>query len=109
MGETPEGHVRRMEAHMKESGQWPDEAAAQESLRTWLKAQFAAWKAKVNPHTPLERELLSAMRAAHDDMMARGMEDSRGYRVVRDALLRHDPKPPPDREQMALWTEPWGD
>ncbi len=110
MTETREDYVRKIEGHMRDKGEWPKEPSLDEQMREMLRRQWRANQpAEVPELTDREVSMLNALRAAYQTLMVAHMEKTRGYQAVRACLDKHDPRPPPDREQMALWTEPWPD
>jgi hypothetical protein len=110
MTETMEGYVRAQEAWMKDKGEWPEEPPAQEQLRDWLRNNWRAGQpVEQEPFTARELELLTALRAAYRSLRSARLEKTPGYQAARKCLAKHDTKPPPDRDQMALWAEPWPD
>lgn len=55
------------------------------------------------------RELLRALRAAHDTLLMRDLTGTRGYQEVKAALDKHDHVKTLDRADLADATEPWED
>ena len=100
-------HVRRMEHHMRDLGDWPESERLGEQMRELLRAQYRLWRDRQAPElTDREVELVGALRAAEHAMGRHGLQHAAAFQAVRAALENHDPGYREAAHQLSLLPEP---